>query len=113
MIGILARPMLRTAPANSNARAIPDVATIPCTVSVGNTADGVYAHVDLLGVLVGPGDTVIVHGAPDTMPFGRTGVFHCRATVLRAGPVLRAWTKATAWLGLTELYEVSFSGERI
>lgn len=109
MIGQLARSTL--GPARTEAR--PHGATVPCTVEIENTSDSLHAHVDLEGVEVGPGDTVTVYGAPTHVPFGHKGIYHCSAVVDRAGPLGRAWTRMTAYLGLTELYEVSFSGGRI
>ena len=84
-----------------------------CTVDIENTIDSLHAHVTLDGVEVGPGDQVLVHGAPPGLPYGEKGVFRCRATVTRAGWTERQWIKAVSWFGLTELYEVSFSGERL
>jgi hypothetical protein len=46
------------------------------------------------------------------VPFGTKRVLHCRATVTRAGALERMWIRALAYLGLTELYEVSFSEGR-
>jgi hypothetical protein len=91
----------------------PVVAEVPCIVDVENTADSLHAHVDLIGVEVGPGDTVIVYGAPETVPYGEKGIYRCRARVVRAGWIERLAVRATAYLGLTELYEVSFSDGRV
>lgn len=109
MIGILARPAV--GPARAEAR--PDRPTLPCVVEIENTADSLHAHVEIDGLQVGPGDTVTVYGAPTHVPFGHKGIYHCRAVIDRAGPLGRAWTRFTAYFGLTELYEVSFSGGRI
>lgn len=89
------------------------VTEVPCVVDIENTAERLHAHVDMGDLEVGPGDTVIVYGAPAHMGFGQKGVFHCRAQVVRAGRLERLWVRATAYLGLTELYEVSFSPGRI
>ena len=35
--------------------------TVPCHVDMSNTSEFLYAHVDLSGVQVGPGDQVLVH----------------------------------------------------
>jgi hypothetical protein len=85
---------------------------VPCIVDVENTAERLHAHVDLDGVEVGAGDSVLVHGAPGEVPFGTKKVLHCRATVTRATMPERVWIRALAYLGLTELYEVSFSEGR-
>lgn len=85
---------------------------VPCTVDVEHTPESLHAHVDLDGIEVGPGDTVLVHGAPAHVDFGER--LHCdaHATVIRAGWLERLWTRLTAHLELTELYEVSFSPRR-
>jgi hypothetical protein len=85
---------------------------VPCTVDVEHTFDSLHAYVELDGVEVGPGDEVLVHGAPTEVGFGEHVVRRCRATVVRAGWLERWWTKALARLELTELYEVGFSSWR-
>lgn len=87
---------------------------VPCTVEIENTQDSLHAHVVLDGeVEVGPGDTVVVHGAPDRLPFGQKLTVRCTAEVTRATAIEREWTRLSAYLGLTELYEVSFSAGRL
>jgi hypothetical protein len=61
----------------------------------------------------GPGDTVIVYGAPPGIAHGLSGSFACRAQLIPATWVQRRWVRLTAYLGLTELYEVSFSDGRV
>jgi hypothetical protein len=85
---------------------------VPCTVDLLNTAEFVHAHVVLEGVDVGPGDTVIVHDAPTHVAFGEHRIERRMATVTRATALDRLWTKITAYLELTELYEVGFSAGR-
>ena len=85
---------------------------VPCTVEIENTAETLHAHVVLDGVDVGPGDEVIVHGAPTHVPFGEKIVARCHATVRRAGPIDRLKAKIEGYLELTELYEVGFSEGR-
>ncbi len=60
-------------------------------------------------MVIHPGDRVRVHGDPIRVPFGQSAVIERMATVVRAGPLLRGWTRLVAYLGLTELYEVSFN----
>lgn len=82
----------------------------PCRISVVQNEEAFHAHLELDGnVAIGPGDRVLVHGAPIRVPFGSEAVFERVATVRVAGPVRRAWTRAAAYLDLKELYEVSFS----
>jgi len=85
---------------------------VPCTVDIEHTADSLHAYVDLAGIEVGPGDQVIVHGAPTQVAFGEHVVCACRATVMRAGVLDRLMARLTGYAELTELYEVSFSDGR-
>jgi hypothetical protein len=85
---------------------------VPCTVELEHTEDSLHAYVELEGVEVGPGDEVLVHDAPTQFRVGERTVHHRRATVRRAGPLDRLWTRLTARLELTELYEVGFSSWR-
>ncbi|GAB5348288.1 hypothetical protein [Alteriqipengyuania sp. 357] len=83
---------------------------IPCRISVEQSDEHFHAHVELAeDVGIRPGDKVRVHGAPIQIAFGETAQFERMATVTRAGPLMREWTKLVAYLDLRELYEVSFS----
>lgn len=86
---------------------------VPCTIEIEHTPESLHAHVELEGIEVGPGDSVLVHDAPTIVPFGEKLVCERHATVVQAGPFERLWTKATAFLELTELYEVSFTPRRL
>ena len=80
-----------------------------CTVSVEVTAERCRADVVLDGDLaIGPGDRVRVHGAPIRCAIGHSLEVRRTATVERAGPLRRAWTRIAGYCELTELYEVSF-----
>lgn len=99
----------------SNATTMPDVwigarrtIEVPCTVEVEQTADTLFAHVALEGFDVDEGDVVTVHDAPTHIGFGERVVTKSRATIHRANPLQRLWTRLTAYLELTELYEVGF-----
>ena len=82
----------------------------PCRIQVEQSEAHFHAHVELAGNLsVEPGDKVRVHGEPIRVAFGESAVFERTATVVRAGPLLRGWMRLIAYLGLTELYEVSFN----
>jgi len=86
----------------------------PCRVLVEQSPEHFHAHVELDGDLeVGPGDRVRVHGAPISVPFGSRLDIERMATVERAGPLRRFWTKLRARFELGELYEVSFTPGRI
>ncbi|WP_305618337.1 hypothetical protein [Novosphingobium sp.] len=83
---------------------------IPCRIAVEQSEAHFHAHVELAGeVVIHPGDRVRVHGDPIRVAFGESAVIERMATIVRAGPLLRGWTRLVAYLGLTELYEVSFN----
>lgn len=82
----------------------------PCRVEIEHSEDRLCAHVELEGGFeVGPGDKVLVHGAPIAVAYGERRVVERMATVVRAGPLARLWTRFAGHLELSELYEVSFS----
>jgi hypothetical protein len=89
-----------------------EVVQTACTVDLLRTGEFLHAHVELDGVEVGPGDTVVVHDAPSEIAFGEHRVERRMATVTRANALDRILTKFTAYLELTELYEVGFSAGR-
>jgi hypothetical protein len=83
---------------------------VDCTVEINNTFDQLGAHVRFNGgEVVYPGDGVLVHGAPISIPYGETQEFQRRATIKRASLIERAWTKATGDLEFMELCEFSFT----
>jgi uncharacterized Zn finger protein len=83
---------------------------VPCRIAIEQSEEHFHAHVELAGDLaIYPGDRVTVHGDPIQISFGESVVVDRVATVSRAGPVQRAWTRAKAYFDLTELYEVSFT----
>jgi hypothetical protein len=83
----------------------------PCTVELERNGSVLQAHVDLLGVEVDAGDTVQVHDAPSRIGFGERQVFERMATVTRGNALDRLFTKVSAYLELTQLYEVGFDAE--
>ena len=80
-----------------------------CTGDIADTVESLHAHVELQGVAIEPGDSVLVHDAPTAVGFGERLVCSRRATVTRAGWLERLWTRATSRFELALLYEVSFS----
>ena len=85
---------------------------VPCTVEVSHTFESLHAHVELDGdVEIEPGDAVLVHGQPITVPYGEVHTERRMATVTRASLVERLWTRATGDLEFMELCEFSFSEE--
>ena len=86
----------------------------PCTITVEQSSEHFHAHVELPDeIVMEPGDKVLVHGDPISIPFGSREVFARTATVTRAGPFARALTRLAAYFDLAELYEVSFNAGRI
>jgi len=82
----------------------------PCRVEVEHSDEFLCAHVELAGgIEVGPGDRVLVHGAPISVGFGERCVVDRTATVERASTAERLWTKLAGHFEMRELYEVSFS----
>ncbi len=79
-----------------------------CIVEIERSPDSLHAHAVPLGVAIRPGDVVLVHDAPLCIGYGERVTRECRATVRRAGPLARLWTRMSAMLSLTELYEVGF-----
>lgn len=87
---------------------------IDCTVEIENTFESLAAHVRFDdGTVVFPGDEVIVHGKPIEVPYGQNQSFSRKATIFRAGPIERLWTRATGDFEFMELCEFSFSEERL
>ena len=87
---------------------------VDCTVEIVNTFESLEAHVRFNnGTTVKPGDEVLVHGKPIEVPYGEKQTFERRATIKRAGPVERMWTRATGDFEFMELCEFSFSEERL
>ena len=83
---------------------------IPCRIAVEQSEAHFHAHVELAGnIAIEPGDRVRVHGDPISVAFGESVVIDRTATVTRAGPLRRGWTRLAAYFDLSELYEVSFT----
>ena len=84
--------------------------TVPCTVEINNTFEALGAHLRFDGgVIVHPGDEVIVDGAPVEVPYGHCEEFRRQATITRASKIERWWTRQTGDLEFMELCEFSFS----
>ncbi|MEL7198613.1 MAG: hypothetical protein AAGL10_09885 [Pseudomonadota bacterium] len=85
-----------------------------CTITVEQSSEHFHAHVELPEEIeMEPGDKVLVHGDPISIPFGSREVFERTATVTRAGPLKRFAIKCAAYFDFAELYEVSFNAGRI
>jgi hypothetical protein len=101
-----------TAQHSGNPQDSPRAIVVRCTVDLEQTNDFLRADVDLDGVKIGAGDTVVVHDAPPMVGFGEKATVERRATVIRATPLERLMAHVEGYLELTELYEVSFSPGR-
>ena len=86
----------------------PRTMDVMCDVDIEKSPLSFHAHAVPDGIAIRPGDVVVVHGVPTDIGFGDRLISQCHATVTRAGPVTRMWTKITAMTELTELYEVGF-----
>jgi hypothetical protein len=85
-----------------------------CRIEIEQSAEHFHAHVELAdNVPIYPGDSVRVHGAPIMVTFGERVSFERTATVERAGPLRRFWTRLSGYFELSELYEVSFTPGRL
>ena len=86
---------------------------VECLVDIEQTAEFLHAHAIPEGIRLRPGDVVVVHDAPDRIAFGSSLQVRRRATVFRAGPIARWWTRVAGFAQLTELYEVGFTPEGV
>jgi hypothetical protein len=82
-----------------------------CLLDMEKTPRSFHAYAIPLDIEIQPGDEVLLHDAPSDIAFNEQFVRECRMTVRRAGPLRRAWTRATEIFSLTELYEVGFDAE--
>jgi hypothetical protein len=83
---------------------------VPCSLDLESTHDHLHAHVELRGVEVEPGDTVLVHGAPARIPYGERQVLESEATVEQASWLRRQFIKVVGVREFYELYDVGFEG---
>ena len=82
---------------------------IRCAVDIEKTPESFHAYAIPQGIDIRPGDILTMHDVPAAVVFGERIVCECRATVQRAGPIERLWTRIAGFAELTELYEVGFS----
>lgn len=85
-----------------------------CTVTVKHTDETLEAHVELDdGLLPSAADHITVFGAPVRVQYGDTITLRRQATLTRATPLDKLLVRLKSLFLLTELYEVSFSPERL
>ena len=84
--------------------------TVECTVDVDieKTVESFHAYTVPADIDINEGDVLRLHGVPTDIGFGDQFTMQVRATVERAGPLARLWTRASSLFELTELYEVGF-----
>jgi len=84
----------------------------PCEVTISHRFEELSAHVKFLnGAVVGPGDSVLVHGPEIMAAYGELVQEERIATITRASTIERIWTRATGDFEFMELCEFSFSDE--
>ena len=83
---------------------------VPCTLDLEATHDHFHAHASLDGVHVREGDAVLVHDAPDRIPFGEKRTVATHATVRQASWPRRLMTRVVGTSHITDLYDVGFEG---
>lgn len=81
---------------------------VPANLDLERTHEHFHAHVELLGILVEPGDAVQVEEAPSTLEYGEIRKVETRAVVRRASWLRRKWTKLVGFSEFYELYDVGF-----
>jgi hypothetical protein len=84
---------------------------VPCTIEIEQTPEYLYAHTTPEGIDIGPGDRVLVHGAPANIRFGDRISVMGTATVIRATVFGRFWARVNGLMSLFELYDVGFEPE--
>lgn len=83
---------------------------VPCTIELEATQAHLHAHVSLHGVVVEPGDEVLVRNAPRHIPLGTVRTIDSRATVRQASWLRRQWVRLIGGTEFHELYDVGFEG---
>ncbi len=79
-----------------------------CAIDLEQTAESFHAHAIPQDVEINPGDIILLHDAPEPVPFGETYRGECSATLTRANVFTRLWTRFSSIFEITELYEVGF-----
>ena len=82
------------------------------SLDMSNTWEDLYAHVELEGVDIGPGDAIQLHQVPFDLPYGQKRRVNGKATYLKASSLKRWFIRTFSRFEITMLYEVSFSSTR-
>lgn len=86
--------------------------SVPYALSIANTWEDLYAHVELENVDIGPGDTVLIHHPPTKIAWGEKKQVFGKASYTKASWLQMIWTRFFSRFEITMLYEVSFSATR-
>lgn len=82
------------------------------SLDMANTWEDLYAHVDIQGIDIGPGDAIKLHRVPVELPYGQKRFVQGKASYVKAGVMKRWFIKTFSRFEITMLYEVSFSSTR-
>jgi hypothetical protein len=82
------------------------------SLEMANTWEDLYAHVELEGVDIGPGDAVKLHQVPYDLPYGQVRHVSGKASYFKASAFKRWFITTFSRFEITMLYEVSFSSTR-
>jgi len=82
------------------------------SLEMANTWEDLYAHVELDGVDIGPGDAVQLHHVPVDLPYGQTRYVEGKASYFKASSFKKWFICTFSRFEIIMLYEVSFSSTR-
>lgn len=87
---------------------------VGCLIEINHTPERFGAHVHLDGdPVIAPGDRVCVYGDPIEVVPGKDIEVRRRARIERATAIGRAWTRFRGRFEITELFEVSFTTQKL
>jgi len=82
------------------------------SLDMANTWEDLYAHVNIEGIDIGPGDAIKLHQVPVDLPYGQKKFVKGKASYFKASATKRWFIKTFSRFEITMLYEVSFSSTR-
>jgi len=81
---------------------------ITIDLDMEQTGESLHAYAIPVGVEIGAGDELVMHGAPAGVPFGERRTMQVRATLRRAGWYDRAVVHVAGFFTFAELFNVGF-----
>lgn len=81
---------------------------VPCALDLERTHEHMHAHLELMGFLPEPGDSVQMERPPERLEYGTRDRVESEAVVTRASWLRRKWTRVIGALEFYELYDVGF-----